>query len=93
MALVVTVAGAAEPADRPPVAAPDSPIALGSSRELFVDRLLIERLDNAALKLHEPVSAGVAVRLDKPWEGKGMRLVSCADEQSAPTCSSREALC
>ena len=79
MALVVTVAGAAEPADRPPVAAPDSPIALGSSRELFVDRLLIERLDNAALKLHEPVSAGVAVRLDKPWEGRGSIGISVID--------------
>ena len=42
---------------------------LGSRRELFVDRLLIERLDNTSLKLHEPVSGGVAIKLDKPWEG------------------------
>jgi hypothetical protein len=42
---------------------------LGSRRELFVDHVLIERLDKAALKLHEPVSGGVAIRIDKPWEG------------------------
>jgi len=27
---------------------------IGSTRELFVDRFLIDRLENAALKLHEP---------------------------------------
>lgn len=47
----------------------DAPIEIGNRRELFVDRLLIERLDNTALKLHEPVSDSVAIRLDKPWEG------------------------
>ncbi len=30
------------------------PIDIGSRRELFVDRFLVERLDNASLKLHEP---------------------------------------
>jgi len=45
------------------------PINVGSRRELFIDRLLIERLDNASLKLHEPTSGGVAIRIDKPWEG------------------------
>jgi hypothetical protein len=44
---------------------------LGSRRELFVDRLLIDRLDNTHLRLHEPVSGGVAIRIDKPWEGPG----------------------
>ncbi|NPV46816.1 MAG: hypothetical protein HPY69_07650 [Armatimonadetes bacterium] len=48
-----------------------APIDIGDRRELFVDRLLIERLDNAALRLHEPVSGGVVIRLDKPWEGPG----------------------
>ena len=45
------------------------PLNIGSRRELFVDRLLIDRLDNTHLKLHEPVSGGVAIRIDKPWEG------------------------
>lgn len=43
--------------------------AIGSHRELFVDDRLIERLENARLKLHEPVSGGVVLRNDKPWEG------------------------
>ena len=46
-------------------------IDIGSRRELFVDRLLIDRLDNAQLKLHEPVSGGRAIGIDKPWEGPG----------------------
>lgn len=42
---------------------------LEDRRELFVDQLLIERLENARLRLHEPVSGGVAIRIDRPWEG------------------------
>lgn len=42
---------------------------IGDRRELFVDRLLIERMENVSLKLHEPVPAGVAIALDRPWEG------------------------
>jgi hypothetical protein len=30
------------------------PVDIGSRRELFVDRFLVDRLDNALLKLHEP---------------------------------------
>lgn len=45
------------------------PIDIGSRRELFVDHYLIDRLVNTRLKLHEPVSGGVAIRIDKPWEG------------------------
>ena len=47
----------------------DAPIEVGDRRELFVDRVLLDRLDNADLRLHEPISGGVAIRLDKPWEG------------------------
>lgn len=42
---------------------------IGDRRELFVDRHLIDRLDNARLALHEPVSGGVAITRDRPWEG------------------------
>jgi len=35
------------------------PINIGSRRELFVDRFLIERMENTALKLHEPIPGGV----------------------------------
>lgn len=41
---------------------------IATDRQLFVDRILIDRLTNAVLKLHEPVSGGVAIRIDKPWE-------------------------
>jgi hypothetical protein len=49
----------------------EPPIELGSRRELFVDHVLIDRLDGATLKLHEPVSGGTAIRIDRPWEGPG----------------------
>ena len=42
---------------------------LGSRRELFVDQTLIERLDHATLRLHEPAHAGVVLKIDRPWEG------------------------
>lgn len=35
-------------------AAAEAPVALGSRRELFVDRLLVAELKNTTLKLHEP---------------------------------------
>ena len=38
-------------------AAAADPITLGTRRELFVDRFLIERLSNANLQLHAPVGA------------------------------------
>ena len=47
------------------------PINLGSRRELFVDRHLIEKLDGAQLRLHHPTPRNVAIIHDEPWEGKG----------------------
>jgi len=46
-----------------------TPLNIADRRELFVDYELIERLDNTRLRLHEPVSGGVIMRIDKPWEG------------------------
>jgi len=45
-------------------------IDIGSRRELFVDRLLIEKLDKATLKMHAPEPVSVALKLDQPWEGR-----------------------
>ena len=42
---------------------------IGSNRELFVDEYLIENLENAKLKLHEPVDKGPVIKFEKPWEG------------------------
>jgi hypothetical protein len=59
---LAAVAGAAEP-DRAEA------VTLGSRRELFVDRFLIDRLTAAALALERPHDEGIAVRFDRPWEG------------------------
>ena len=42
---------------------------IGDRRELFVDRFLIDRLENTSLRLHEPIPGGTAIRTDRPWEG------------------------
>ena len=44
---------------------------IGSRRELFVDTFLIERLENAALRLHHPIPREVSLKHDAPWEGSG----------------------
>lgn len=46
-----------------------APIALGERRELFVDRMLVESMQHAELRLHAPTPAGGALQLDRPWEG------------------------
>jgi hypothetical protein len=51
------------------VYAADAPLDIGSRRELFVDRYLIERLDNVRLKLNAPRDEGEVLRYDQPWEG------------------------
>jgi hypothetical protein len=47
----------------------EEPVSLGSRLELFVDDLLVGKLNGCALKLHEPQPANVALRFDEPWEG------------------------
>lgn len=42
---------------------------IGSRRELFVDRALIDRLEGARQVLHSPRDEGIAFRFDRPWEG------------------------
>ena len=51
------------------IPAASSPLAVGSHRELFVDRYLIDTLTNVRLQLHEPRDEGMVIQLDKPWEG------------------------
>lgn len=46
-----------------------SPQHIGSQRELFVDRILIESMENARIVLHHPVDRGEVLAFDKPWEG------------------------
>lgn len=42
---------------------------IGSRLEPFFDHYLVERLDGARLKLHEPRPAGAVLQFDRPWEG------------------------
>ncbi len=42
---------------------------IGSRRELFVDRYLLEQLENVDLVLHHPRNEGRVLAFDKPWEG------------------------
>ena len=49
---------------------PNAVVDIGSRRELFVDQLLVERLDGLRLELQKPQPAGVALRYDLPWEGR-----------------------
>jgi hypothetical protein len=56
-----------------------SPITLGSRRELFVDRHLIGEMRGTELRLGQPVDAGVAFRFDKPWEGRFCNYATVID--------------
>jgi hypothetical protein len=49
---------------------PRDVIRLGSRRELFVDRFLIDTMTGTALTLERPHDEGVVLRFDKPWEGR-----------------------
>lgn len=42
---------------------------IGSRRELFVDKYLIDDLDGVSLRLHRPGDEGAVLKFDKPWEG------------------------
>jgi hypothetical protein len=44
-------------------------IELGSRRELFVDKFLVEKMQGVQLKMHEPHREGPALNFDAPWEG------------------------
>src|SRR5688572_28045399 len=46
------------------------PIELGSRLELFLDHFLIGKSAGVSLTLERPHDEGIAVRFDKPWEGR-----------------------
>ena len=45
-----------------------SPVNIGSRRELFVDRALVDRLDGATLRLHPPERREVVFQVEAPIE-------------------------
>jgi hypothetical protein len=51
---------------------PPAAIDIGSRRELFIDRFLIDRLEgDARQRLHHPVPREISLVHDAPWEGTG----------------------
>ena len=61
----------------------EDPIAIGSRRELFVDRLLIEKMEGAMLRMHAPQAAGVALKFDQPWEGRFSAYITVIHDEAA----------
>lgn len=58
------------------VSAQEQVVTLENQRELFVDDYLVEEFNNMEARLGTPVSGGVALKFDKPWEGTGATYVS-----------------
>jgi len=46
-----------------------SPLNIGSKRELFVDKYLIDKLNGVEQRMHHPVNQGQVLAFEKPWEG------------------------
>ena len=44
-------------------------VTVADDRQLFLDDLIVDRLDGVHLKMHEMVPREIILRLDKPWEG------------------------
>lgn len=53
------------------------PIDIGSRLEPIVDDYLIERLDGASLRLHQPTPREIVLKFDRPWEGIYCRCSPC----------------
>lgn len=49
----------------------DEPIALGAERELFCDNYFVASMENAEIRVHQPVRENIAIENDAPWEGNG----------------------
>lgn len=60
---------------------PSAVIDLGTRRELFVDRFLIDKLTGAELRLQTPRDEGNVLAFDKPWEGAFCAYVTILKDQ------------
>jgi hypothetical protein len=55
----------------------ESPIDIGTRRELFVDTGIVGGLSgDARRELHRPIAREVAIVTDQPWEGNGVNYVT-----------------
>ena len=51
---------------------PNTPITIGSDRQLLLNHRLIDELQDARQVLHQPMRRNAAVRIDHPWEEGGL---------------------
>jgi hypothetical protein len=47
-----------------------APLEIGSRRELFVDRYLVDKFEGAGIVAARPHDEGIVCRWDRPWEGR-----------------------
>lgn len=50
------------------------PLRLGTAKQLFLDNLVVARLENVKRKLHQPTKMGAVIRPDKPWDGDWVQI-------------------
>ena len=55
-------------------------VTLKNRRELFVDDFLVHELSGVENRLGTPLSAGTALKLDRPWEGRWGAYVSVVSD-------------
>ncbi len=67
----MAIGSAPPPATRDAHSEPDTPVRIGTRRELFIDDFLITRLEGATRQLHHPTPRDVVLTHDAPWEGSG----------------------
>lgn len=57
------------------------PVNIGGRRELFLDNLLVDRLEGGAQRVfHKPVPREVVFTFDKPWEGNTCAAIAVFQE-------------
>ena len=58
------------------VKAAEGPIPMKNRRELFVDDFVVKEMSHLDYRLGVPQSAGTALKLDRPWEGRWGAYIS-----------------
>lgn len=66
-----------------------APLRIGSRRELFTDRFLIEDMKGTELRLHSPQRKETAIVWDQPWEGAHTGYVRVLEDKDHPKDSPR----
>ncbi len=78
--------GMCEAGESATLAAPAAvaPLRIGSRRELFTDRFLIEDMKGTELRLHSPQRKETAIVWDQPWEGAHTGYVRVLEDKDHP---------